>query len=111
MWRYPTSKTDFYRVFKVFWNFPAWDFSAFAKVSNQSAISSKPSCRAVLAIPGYISVYSCVSPATAEVTLSFVSPIGLPVAGSPTSSKNSKWPWACPVSPSAVDLNTAATSL
>src|ERR1700760_1788892 len=37
---------------------PAWDFSALASVSNQSAISLKPSPRAVLAIPGYISVYS-----------------------------------------------------
>ena len=96
---------------KVFWNLPACDFSAFAKVSNQSAISSKPSSLAVLAIPGYISVYSCVSPWIADSRLAFVSPIGLPVAGSPTSSKYSKCPWACPVSPSAVDLNTAATSL
>ena len=40
------------------WNRPAWDFSAFASVSNQSAISPKPSSRAVLAIPGYMSVYS-----------------------------------------------------
>src|ERR1039458_4309860 len=37
---------------------PAWDFSARASVSNHSAISSKPSSRAVLAKPGYISVYS-----------------------------------------------------
>ena len=37
---------------------PAWDFSAFASVSNHSATSSKPSERAVLAKPGYISVNS-----------------------------------------------------
>ena len=96
---------------KVFWNLPACDFSAFAKVSNQSAISSKPSSLAVFAIPGYISVYSCVSPATADARLSLFSPIGFPVAGSPTSSRYSRCPWACPVSPSAVDLKTDATSL
>src|SRR6185312_4392746 len=45
------------------WKRPACDFSAFARVSNQSAISSKPSERAVLAMPGYMSVYSWVSPA------------------------------------------------
>ena len=38
-------------------------------------------------------------------------PIGSPVAGSPTSSMNSRWPCAWPVSPSAVERNTAATSL
>ena len=37
---------------------PACDFSARASVSNHSAISSKPSSRAVLAKPGYIWVYS-----------------------------------------------------
>jgi hypothetical protein len=37
---------------------PAWDFSARASVSSHSATSSKPSSRAVLAKPGYISVYS-----------------------------------------------------
>ena len=40
----------------------ACERSALAKVSNQSATSSKPSSRAVLAMPGYMSVYSCVSP-------------------------------------------------
>ena len=39
-------------------NRPACDFSALASVSSHSAISSKPSSRAVLANPGYISVYS-----------------------------------------------------
>ena len=39
-------------------NRPAWLFSARARVSNHSAISSKPSSRAVLAKPGYISEYS-----------------------------------------------------
>ena len=53
-------------VSNVFWNLPACDFSALAKVSNQSAISSKPSSLAVFAIPGYISVYSWVSPATGK---------------------------------------------
>src|SRR3546814_6228066 len=62
---------------KVFWNLPAWLFSAFASVSNQSAISSKPSSRAVRAIPGYMSVYSWVSPAIADFRLELVSPIGI----------------------------------
>ena len=39
-------------------NRPACDRSARARVSNQSAISAKPSSRAVFAIPGYICVYS-----------------------------------------------------
>ena len=37
---------------------PAWLFSARASVSSHSATSVKPSSRAVLAKPGYISVYS-----------------------------------------------------
>ena len=37
---------------------PAWLFSALAKVSNHSAMESKPSSRAVLEKPGYISLYS-----------------------------------------------------
>ncbi len=36
----------------------ACERSALARVSNQSAISSKPSPRAALAMPGYMSVYS-----------------------------------------------------
>src|SRR5262249_9514244 len=67
-----------------FENRPACDFSALARVSNQSAISPNPSWRAVLAIPGYMSVYSWVSPATAEARFLTVSPIGLSVAGSAT---------------------------
>ncbi len=82
------------RVSRDFWNLPAWLFSALARVSNQSAISSNPSSLAVLAIPGYISVYSCVSPAIAALRFSAVFPIGSPVAGSPTSSRNSRCPWA-----------------
>ncbi len=66
------------------WKRPAWDFSAFARVSNQSAISLKPSSRALFAMPGYMSVYSCVSPATEARRLLTVSPIGRSVAGSPT---------------------------
>src|SRR5216683_2679629 len=89
----------------------ACDFPALASVSNQSAISSKPSWRAARAMPGYMSVYSWVSPAIAAFRLSPVGPIGLPVAGSPVSSRNSRWPWAWPVSPSAVERKTAATSL
>ena len=54
----------------AFWKRPACDFSAFARVSNHSAISSNPSSRAVRAIPGYMSVYSCVSPAIAARRLS-----------------------------------------
>src|SRR5438067_2235000 len=48
-------------------NRPACDFSALASVSNHSASSAKPSSRAVLAMPGYIWVYSYVSPATADL--------------------------------------------
>ena len=59
----------------IFIKRPARDFSAFARVSNQSEISSKPSSWAVFAIPGYMSVYS-VSPATAAFRFSSVSPIG-----------------------------------
>ena len=75
------------------------DSFGLANVSNQSAISSKPSSLAVLAIPGYMSVYSCVSPAIAAFRFSLVLPIGSPVAGSPTSAKNSKCPKAWPVFP------------
>src|SRR5690606_32935295 len=89
----------------------ACERSALARVSNQSAISSKPSSRAALAMPGYMSVYSWVSPAIADFRLLTVSPKGRPVAGSPTFSRYSRWPWAWPVSPSAVERNTAATSL
>jgi hypothetical protein len=63
---------------------PACDFSAFASVSNQSAISGKPSSRAVFAMPGYMSVYSWVSPAIAAFRFSSVLPMGRSVAGSPT---------------------------
>ena len=37
-----------------------------------------------------------------------MSPIGSPVAGSPTSARYSRWPWAWPVSPSATERNSAA---
>ena len=40
--------------FDAFSKRPACDFSAFASVSNHSAISAKPSSRAVFAKPGYI---------------------------------------------------------
>src|SRR5690606_38182577 len=95
----------------AFWKRLAWLRSALARVSNQSAISSKPSSRAVFAMPGYMSVYSWVSPAMAALRLLAVPPMGRPVAGSPTASRYSRWPWAWPVSPSAVERNTAATSL
>src|SRR5206468_6066325 len=95
---------------RAFWKRLACERSALARVSNQSAISSKPSWRAALAMPGYMSVYSWVSPATAAFRLSRVEPIGRPVAGSPTSSSHSRWPCAWPVSPSAVERNRAATS-
>src|SRR5205807_9387116 len=55
------------------------------------------------------SVYSWVSPAMAAFKLREVSPMGRPVAGSPTPSMNSRCPCAWPVSPSAVERNTAAT--
>src|SRR5262245_41788840 len=73
-----------------FWKRPACDFSARASVSNQSAISAKPSSRAVRAMPGYMLVYSCVSPAIAALRLAEVAPIGRPVAGSPLTSRNSR---------------------
>jgi hypothetical protein len=66
---------------------------------------------ALFAMPGYMSVYSCVSPAIAALRFSEVAPIGNPVAGSPTASRYSRCPWAWPVSPSAVERNTADTSL
>src|SRR4051794_34321968 len=69
---------------------PAWLFSARASVSSHSAISSKPSSRAVRAKPGYISVYSYVSPAIADCKLSDVPPTATPVTGSPTSARKSK---------------------
>src|SRR5690606_1277543 len=65
---------------RAFWNRLACERSALARVSNQSAISSKPSSRAVLAMPGYMSVYSWVSPAMADFRLLPVSPKGRPVA-------------------------------
>src|SRR5581483_3134868 len=89
---------------------PAWLFSARASVSSHSAISSKPSSRAVFAKPGYISVYSYVSPAIADFRLSAVGPTFTPVTGSPTSARKSKWPNAWPVSPSATERNSAAMS-
>jgi len=54
------------------WNRLTCERSALASVSNQSAISSNFSSRAVLAIPGYMSVYSCVSPAIAAARLAEV---------------------------------------
>ena len=45
-------------VSRAFWKRPAWVFSARARVANQSAISSKPSSRAVFAQAGYIAVNS-----------------------------------------------------
>src|SRR5207253_2464495 len=95
---------------RAFWKRLAWLRSALASVSNQSAISPKPSSRACLAMPGYMSVYSWVSPATAAFKLSRVRPIGRLVAGSPTASRYSRCPCACPVSPSAVERNSAETS-
>src|SRR5690606_18098125 len=106
------SKLGFdYSVSSAFWKRFACERSAFASVSNQSAISSNPSSRACFAMPGYMSVYSCVSPAIAAFRFAAVSPIGRPVAGAPTASRYSRCPWAWPVSPSAVERNTAATSL
>ena len=61
-------------------------------------------------MPGYMSVYSWVSPAMAALRFAPVVPMGSPVAGSPTPSMYSRCPWAWPVSPSAVERNTAATS-
>src|SRR5476651_1550809 len=64
---------------RAFWNRLACERSAFASVSNQSAISANPSSRAARAIPGYMSVYSWGSPAMAARNFNFVSPIGRPV--------------------------------
>src|SRR5574341_549245 len=99
------------RLSSAFWKRLAWLRSAFASVSNQSAISPKPSSRACLAMPGYMSVYSCVSPATAAFRFSLVLPIGRLVAGSPIVSRYSRCPCAWPVSPSAVERKSAETSL
>ena len=68
------------------------------------------SSRACFAMPGYMSVYSWVSPATAALRFSRVRPIGRLVAGSPTASRYSRCPCAWPVSPSAVERNSADTS-
>ena len=46
------------RLSSAFWKRLAWERSALARVSNQSATSSKPSSRALFAMPGYMSVYS-----------------------------------------------------
>src|SRR2546427_2247765 len=62
-------------------------------------------------MPGYMSVYSWVSPATAAFRLSRVRPIGRLVAGSPTASRYSRCPCACPVSPSAVERDRKSTRL
>jgi hypothetical protein len=104
------TSTDDNSVSSAFWKRPAWLFSAFASVSNHSAMSEKPSSRAVFAMPGYIVSYSCVSPATAALRFLALSPIGRPVAGSPTLARKSRWPCAWPVSPSAVSLKRPATS-
>ncbi len=65
-----------YRVSSAFWKRLACERSALASVSNQSAISANPSVRAAFAMPGYMSEYSCVSPAMADFRLALVSPIG-----------------------------------
>src|ERR1019366_7832307 len=75
---------NYFRVSAALPKRPACDFSALARVSNQSAIAAKPSSRAVFAIPGYMSVYSWVSPCSADLRFTDESPIGMPVAGSPT---------------------------
>ena len=47
---------------------------------------------------------------SAVARLALVSPKGMPVAGSPHFSRYSRWPCAWPVSPSAVERNSVATS-
>src|SRR5213079_1171640 len=100
----PSTLSAHQMLSRAFWKRLACERSAFASVSNQSAISPKPSSRAAFAMPGYMSVYSWVSPAMAALRFSRVSPIGRPVAGSPTASRYSRCPCACPVSPFAVGL-------
>src|SRR5262249_42075740 len=85
---------------------PAWLRSALARVSNHSAISGKPSSRAVLAMPGYIWVYSYVSPSMADCRFCFVFPKETPVTGSPTLFRKSMWPKAWPVSASEASRKT-----
>src|ERR1700736_6171321 len=67
----------------AFWKRRTCDFPALASVSNQSAISSKPSWRATRAMPGYTSGYSWVSLAIAALRLSPVEPIGFPAPRRP----------------------------
>src|SRR6185369_4083833 len=86
------SESDQSRPSSARWKRSACDFSALARVSNQSAISSKPSSRAVRAILGYMSVYLWVSLAIAARRLSLVPPIGFLVAGLPISLRYSRWP-------------------
>ncbi len=72
--------------------------SALPSVSNQSAISSKPSSRAVRAMPGYMSVYSCVSPAMAAFRFWSVAPMGsAPSPDRPLPRGIRRWPCAWPV--------------
>src|SRR5204863_9611137 len=95
---------------RAFWKRLAWLRSALASVSNQSAISPKPSSRACFAMPGYMSVYSWVSPATAAFRLSLVRPIGRLVAGSLTALWYSRCSFSCPVSPLAGERISAELS-
>ena len=55
---FPERRLQLSRVSRPWVKRPAWLFSARASVSSHSAISSKPSSRAVFENPGYISVYS-----------------------------------------------------
>src|SRR5205823_9923889 len=52
---------------RAFWKRLACERSALASVSNQSAISPKPSSRAAFAMPGYMSVYSRSEEHTSEL--------------------------------------------
>ena len=59
--------------------------------------------------PGYISLYSYVSPATAAFRFASVLPIGSPVAGSPVSLRKSLCLNAWPVSDSEMSRKSRPT--
>ena len=77
---------------RAFWNRLAWERSALARVSTNQRFR-RSSSRAVLAMPDTCRVLVGF-PSDGRFELSEVVPMGRPMAGSPTSSMYSRWPWA-----------------
>ena len=65
-------------------------YPGMAKTAREEGFDEIADWFETLAMPGYMSVYSWVSPATAAPRFWAVEPMGLPVAGSPVSSRNSR---------------------